>query len=308
MPAAAAGSGVNRSRSERWFASRNPKTTISIEATAIRANPEIAAPNQPGEACRSPMGVNGDVLEATGMELPRDPKPLDRHSSLHLAGQLIRALIFDFDGLIIDTEEPIYRSWAEVYEAHGVPLPFDQWVKTVGSSNKEFDPQHHLEQQLGHPLAQGELDQRIQRRVELVLAQPLLPGVADLAGAARDRGLKVGVASSSSRDWVRGHLDRLGILDRFDCLRTRDDVEQVKPEPDLYLAVLDCLGVSADEAVAIEDAPNGIRSAKRAGLRTVAVANPITAGLDLSEADVKLGSLAELTLPQLLSRLEHPLP
>jgi len=240
--------------------------------------------------------------------LPRDPKALDRHSSLHLAGQLIRALIFDFDGLIIETEEPIYRSWAEVYEAHGVPLPFDQWVKTVGSSNKEFHPQHHLEQQLGHTLAQEELDRRIQRRVELVLAQPLLPGVADLARAARDGGMKVGVASSSSRDWVRGHLERLGILDRFDCLRTRDDVEQVKPEPGLYLAVLDCLGVNADEAVAIEDSPNGIRSAKRAGLRTVVVPNPITAGLDLSEADVKLGSLAEVTLPQLLSRLEHPLP
>ena len=199
--------------------------------------------------------------------LPRDPKALDRHSSLHLAGQLIRALIFDFDGLIIETEEPIYRSWAEVYEAHGVPLPFDQWVKTVGSSNKEFHPQHHLEQQLGHPLAKEELDRRIQRRVELVLAQPLLAGVADLVASAATMGLKLGVASSSSREWVSGHLERLGLLAPFDCVRCRDDVEHVKPEPDLYLAVLDCLGVAAVEAVAIEDSPNGIMAAKRAALR-----------------------------------------
>src|SRR6266481_6722064 len=94
--------------------------------------------------------------------LPRDPKPLDQYSWVHLASQLICALIFDFDGLILDTEEPIYRSWAEVYEAHGVPLPFDLWVKTVGSSNQEFHPQHHLEEQLGHPLPREELDRRIE--------------------------------------------------------------------------------------------------------------------------------------------------
>lgn len=240
------------------------------------------------------------------MVLPRDPKPLDPYSSLHLAGQLIRALIFDFDGLILDTEEPIYRSWAEVYEAHDVPLPFEQWIKTVGSNNQEFHPQRHLEEVLGRPLTQEEVDRRIARRVELVLAMPLLPGVADLARAAQAQGMKVGVASSSSRDWVRGHLERLGIIDPFDCVCSRDDVERVKPEPDLYLAALACLGLNADEAVALEDSPNGIRSAKRAGLRCVAIPNPITAGLDLSEADLKLGSLAEVTLQELLNRLQHP--
>ncbi len=216
---------------------------------------------------------------------------------------MIRALIFDFDGLILDTEGPIYRSWVEVYEEHGVTLPFELWVKTVGSSNQAFHPQHHLEERIGRPLPQAVLDRRIERRFELVLAQNLPPGVADHVMAARALGLKVGIASSSSMNWVTGHLERLGILDCFDCIKSRDDVDQVKPEPDLYLAVLECLGVAAAEAMAIEDSPNGITAAKRAGLRCVAVPNPITAGLDLSHADLRLESLAEVTLPKLLNRL-----
>jgi HAD superfamily hydrolase (TIGR01509 family) len=216
---------------------------------------------------------------------------------------VIRALIFDFDGLILDTEGPIYRSWIEVYQAHGEALPFELWVKTVGSSNQAFHPQHHLEERLGHPLAQEVIDRRVERRVELVLAQPLLPGVKALVDQARAAGMKVGVASSSSRDWVTGHLERLGLLYRFDCIGCRDDVEHVKPEPDLYLAVLDCLGLPAADAVAIEDSPNGIAAAKRAGLLCVAVPNPITASLDLGDADLLLGSLAEVTLPDLLDRL-----
>ncbi len=218
---------------------------------------------------------------------------------------MIRALIFDFDGLILDTEAPIYRSWQEVYDAHGVALPFELWAKTVGSSNQAFHPQRHLEERIGRPLPQDVIDRQIARRAELVLAQPLLPGVAELVGAARAHGMRLGVASSSSRDWVDGHLQRLGILDCFDCRRSRDDVENVKPEPDLYLAVLDCLGLPAAEAVAIEDSPNGIVAASRAGLRCIAVPNPITAGLDLSQADLVLGSLAELTLSELLERLSR---
>jgi HAD superfamily hydrolase (TIGR01509 family) len=217
---------------------------------------------------------------------------------------MFRALVFDFDGLILDTEEPVYRSWLEVYEAHGEVLPFERWVQIVGSTTAEFHPQHHLEERLGRPLAQDVLERRISRRAELVLAQQLLPGIVQHIDAAKSLGLKLGVASSSTRDWVSGHLDRLGILARFDCVRCRDDVNNAKPAPDLYLAVLECLNVSASEALAIEDSPNGVVAAKAAGMRCVAIPNSITASLDLSSADLILRSLSEVTLEELLERLE----
>jgi HAD superfamily hydrolase (TIGR01509 family) len=216
---------------------------------------------------------------------------------------VIRAIVFDFDGLILDTEEPIYRSWLEVYEAHGEELPFEKWVQIVGSTTAGFHPQHHLEERLGRPLPKEVLDRRLDRRTELVLANAVLPGVVDHLDAARERGLGLGVASSSTAEWVRGHLARLGILERFDCVRCRDDVAHAKPEPDLYFAVLECLGVAAGEAIAIEDSPNGVTAAKRAGMRCVAIPNSITERLDLSQADVVLTSLAEVTLTELLERL-----
>lgn len=217
---------------------------------------------------------------------------------------MIRAIVFDFDGLILDTEEPVYQSWVEVYAAHGQDLPFERWVEIVGSTTAGFHPQHHLEERLGRPLTKEVLDQRIGRRTEMILANDLLPGVLQQINAARAIGLRLGVASSSTRDWVTGHLGRLGILERFDCLRCRDDVARAKPEPDLYIAVLDCLGVPAAEAFAIEDSPNGVTAAKRAGLRCVAIPNKITATLDLSQADVTLASLADVSLDELLRRVE----
>jgi len=218
-------------------------------------------------------------------------------------GNLIRAIVFDFDGLILDTEEPVYRSWLEVYQAHGEDLPFDRWVQIVGSTTSGFHPQHHLEERLGRPLPQEVLDRRVGRRTEMILANAALPGVVEHLDSARELGLRLGCASSSTQDWVRGHLARLGILERFECIRCRDDVAHAKPEPDLYVAVLDCLGVAADEAIAIEDSPNGVTAAKRAGLRCVAIPNSITARLDLSQADLVLNSLADLSMAELLERL-----
>jgi HAD superfamily hydrolase (TIGR01509 family) len=186
---------------------------------------------------------------------------------------VISAIVFDFDGLILDTEEPVYRSWLEVYEAHGEQLPFERWVRIVGSTTAEFHPQHHLEERLGRPLTNEVIERRIGRRTELILAQQVLPGILQHIDAAKSLGLKLGVASSSTRDWVSGHLDRLGILAKFDCIRCRDDVTSAKPAPDLYIAVLDCLGVSASEALAIEDSPNGVIAAKSAGMRCVAIPN-----------------------------------
>jgi HAD superfamily hydrolase (TIGR01509 family) len=219
----------------------------------------------------------------------------------------IRAIVFDFDGLILDTEEPVYRSWVEVYEAHGETLPFERWVQIVGSTTTEFHPQRHLEERLGRPISQEVLDGRIGRRTQLILAQQLLPGILQYIDDATVLALKLGVASSSTRDWVRGHLERLGILGRFDCVRCRDDVNNAKPAPDLYLAVLDCLGVSSSQAFAIEDSPNGVIAAKQAGMRCVAIPNSITATLDLSQADVVLRSLADVPLRDLLQRLDASL-
>jgi HAD superfamily hydrolase (TIGR01509 family) len=216
---------------------------------------------------------------------------------------VIRAIVFDFDGLILDTEEPIYQSWLEVYRAHGEELPFERWIQIVGSTTAGFHPQHHLEERLGRPLPQEVLERRIGRRTEMILANPVLPGVLETIAAARQMGLKLGVASSSTADWVRGHLARLGMLDQFDCVRCRDDVAHAKPEPDLYVAVLECLGVAASDAIAIEDSPNGVAAAKRAGMLCVAIPNSITARLDLSQADLLLNSLAEVSVGDLLERL-----
>jgi HAD superfamily hydrolase (TIGR01509 family) len=221
---------------------------------------------------------------------------------------VIRAIVFDFDGLILDTEEPVYRSWLEVYEAHGETLPFERWVQIVGSTTTEFHPQRHLEERLGRPLSQEVVDGRIGRRTEMILAQQVLPGILHYIDDATALGLKLGVASSSTRDWVSGHLERLGILGRFDCVRCRDDVNSAKPAPDLYLAVLDCLGVSPSEAFAIEDSPNGVSAAKQAGMLCVAIPNSITARLDLSKADLVLRSLSDLSLHDLLQRLDDGQP
>ena len=215
----------------------------------------------------------------------------------------VRAFVFDFDGLILDTEEPVYTSWLEVYQAHGEDLPFDRWIQILGSSTASFDPKAFLEEQLGRPLDQDVLDRRIARRTELVLAQPVMAGVGRLVEDARAAGLHLGVASSSTRQWVRGHLERLGLLDRFECIRCRDDVAAVKPAPDLYLAVLECLGVPPGESLALEDSPNGIAAARAAGMWCVAVPNVITGGLDVSHANLVLPSLDGLSAAGLARKL-----
>jgi HAD superfamily hydrolase (TIGR01509 family) len=222
---------------------------------------------------------------------------------MRVRSQFVKAVVFDFDGLILDTEEPVYRSWLEVYQAHGEELPYDRWIQIIGSSTAAFDPKRHLEERLGHALTQDVLDRRIERRTAMVLAQPVLPGVAALAEAARAAGLQLGVASSSTSQWVKGHLARLGLLDRFDCVRCRDDVANVKPAPDLYLAVAACLGVKPEESVAIEDSPNGIASAKAAGMWCVAVPNGITGSLDLSHADAVLTTLEGVTPSDLARKI-----
>jgi HAD superfamily hydrolase (TIGR01509 family) len=128
----------------------------------------------------------------------------------------------------------------------------------------------------------------------------VLPGIEEWLTEARRLGLKLGIASSSTRQWVMGHLDRLG-LGGWDCIRCREDTVRAKPDPDLYLAVLDCLGIGPGQAIAVEDSLNGLAAAKAAGLFCVAVPCSMTAHMDLSAADLRLGSLAQRSLAEVLA-------
>jgi HAD superfamily hydrolase (TIGR01509 family) len=216
----------------------------------------------------------------------------------------IRALIFDFDGLILETEGPSYQSWKSVYRSFGLSLPFSTWSTIIGTSKGPFDPLRELQERV-----KGEVDweaveaKRMASEQALNGAQPILPGVEDYLRDARRLGLKIGLASSSSRNWVMGHLIRLNMDKFFDCVRASDDVQFVKPHPELYLSVLQGLQVEPQEAIALEDSPNGIQSAQHAGIFCVAVPNPLTKRLRLSQADLVLSSLVELPLQLLLDRV-----
>jgi HAD superfamily hydrolase (TIGR01509 family) len=213
----------------------------------------------------------------------------------------IKALIFDFDGLIIDTESAVFKSYQEIYQKYGYELSLELWAQGIGTTDSDYDPYADLEALLGHPLERAVLQsQQRQREAELIAAMQPLPGVQDYLQEGTRLGLKIGMASSSSCDWIGGHLAQLGLLDYFDCLIGRDDVPRSKPDPALYREVLDCLGVEPNEAVVFEDSPNGVRAAKAAGIFTVAVPNPITCRLPLDGADLRLESLSELPLEALL--------
>lgn len=217
---------------------------------------------------------------------------------------MIRALIFDFDGLILETEGPVFQSWQELYQSYGCHLPFAKWVTTIGTTDGG-DPLDDLEKQVGRFPDRVVIDQkRLQRELDLIAARPIMPGVQEYLEDARRLGLKLGLASSSSREWVTGHLIRLGLIDSFDCIKTRDDVRQTKPDPELYLAVLAALDIKPDQAVVFEDSPNGILAAKRAGIYCVVVPNELTRLLPIDQANKRLDSLADVPLENLLQEIE----
>jgi beta-phosphoglucomutase-like phosphatase (HAD superfamily) len=154
----------------------------------------------------------------------------------------IKALIFDFDGLILDTETPDYEVWQSIYREHGFELPREEWGKIIGTSLAYFDAAEHLAL-----LTQGRLDSvslRDRHRSEshaITFTQAPLPGVMDYLHDAKQLGLKLAIASSSSHAWVDTHAKRLGIFDYFDKVITSDEVgvARTKPYPDLFLLALE---------------------------------------------------------------------
>ena len=223
------------------------------------------------------------------------PRLLDQDAIL-----LIDTIIFDFDGVIIDTETPDYATWQEVFHQHGANLDMAIWGKLIGGRFR-FDVHGHLEKLIGYEVDRDSLlNERRERYLEMIAGNPVLPGVEDYINEARRLGLKLGVASSSNSNWVTGHLRQRNLIHHFESIKTADDVALAKPDPDVYLASVEHLGSKPENTLAIEDSANGVTAAKRAGLFCVVVPNKMTVNLDTSHADMRLDSLADMQLSTLL--------
>jgi HAD superfamily hydrolase (TIGR01509 family) len=220
---------------------------------------------------------------------------------------MLKALIFDFDGLILDTETPEVLVWQSIYREHGFELPVEEWAKTIGGWGiSDFDAAEHLSS-----ISQGrlELDSLKTRHREefdeMIHASPVLPGVIAMIEQAKENGVRVAVGSSSTHSWVDTHLKRLGIFGYFDHVVCQDDVQsgRSKPHPDIFLKALSRLNVRPEEAVVFEDSVNGVTAARRAGIFVVGVPNPLTAQMGV-RGDITVSSLDQLSLRDLNEHLK----
>jgi len=216
----------------------------------------------------------------------------------------IQAVVFDFDGLVLDTEVPVYASWCAAFEAHGaVPPTIEEWSATIGTADA-VDMHAWLLDRAELPVDKDAMDEsRRVHRDSLLALEDARPGVVEWLAEADAAGLGLAIASSSPADWVEEHLGRIGLRDRFAFVVTADGALRAKPEPDTYLEACVRLGVEPGAALAVEDSPNGIAAAKAAGLRCVTVPNAMTETLDVSAADLRLASLADATIAEVVARL-----
>lgn len=209
----------------------------------------------------------------------------------------IKGFIFDFDGLILDTEKPVFLAWKEIFDRFDQPFALEDWKKAIGTGPSAFDPAHHLCALVQESLDPSRLhEEQLSIATNIIRTYPILPGVLEFICEVKAASRKLAIASSSPRSWVIGHLSRLDLIPYFDVILTADDVLRVKPDPDLFLLALSRLKLSASEAIVFEDSPNGILAANAAGITCIAVPNEITRTMDISHADVIVDSFKEITL------------
>jgi HAD superfamily hydrolase (TIGR01509 family) len=215
----------------------------------------------------------------------------------------IEALIFDFDGLLIDSEMPLFEIWQGIYRDYGCELHLDDWQHALGTF-QGFDPYADIATRTGAGPEREVLQPKIRaQHVARCTALPLLPGIASLLDAAHAAGLKTAVASSSAIDWVGPFLDQHGLRVRLDAVCTRDDVKQVKPAPDLFLLAAERMRVEPARCIVFEDSPNGVRAAHAAGMWAVAVPNALTRALPMPDPDLVLDSLGTTHLDDIIAAL-----
>lgn len=210
--------------------------------------------------------------------------------------RVIHAVIFDLDGLILDSETPEVLAWQDTYARHGLEFPVDQWLQNVGRTDSPWDAYAAL-RALDPPVDLARERAYWRERHESHAREFLrpLPGVVPLLGAVRKRGLRTAVASSSPRASIVRVLQALNLADQFDAAAGGDEVPRAKPAPDVYLLAAQRLGASPEACVALEDSRNGLLAAKAAGMACIVVPSALTRSLDFAEADLVVGSLQEVT-------------
>lgn len=217
----------------------------------------------------------------------------------------IRAIVFDFDGLIIDTETPWYQAYKEVFATYDVDLPLEVWGKVIGTTFDVFDPIEYLQKQAGQNVDRKEIVAATRIIFdEIMSTQQLRLGVLRYLQTAQKLGLKIGLATSSNRRWIDTYFERYDLGHYFETIMTADDVDEVKPNPALYLQAMDALGVQGHETIVFEDSLNGLRAAKAAGAYCVVVPNRVTSFMTFEKHDLRISSMGDVTLENILTRIE----
>ncbi|MGW6195373.1 HAD-IA family hydrolase [Kribbella sp. NPDC055110] len=212
----------------------------------------------------------------------------------------VEAIVFDFDGLLMDTETTMVESWRAEWAHHGLELELDGFWPGHGGDISE-DRYAILAEAVGTDFDRtASHARRVAHRERMHAELDFRPGVRAWIAAARELGLRVAIASSSPRKWVVGHLERVGAVDLFDHIVTGDEVAAHKPDPAIYELALQRLGVSGSSAIAVEDTAHGVAAAQAADMYAVAVPNPFVTADAVAEADLVLGSADELLLTDLL--------
>jgi len=217
----------------------------------------------------------------------------------------IRGLIFDFDGLILDTETPDVIAWIKIFKKYGQEFNFNAYSSAIGSVYEFSGPAKQLVNLVPYLDQEVVLQEWLQLEKEMIEKQPVMPGIMDYLNSARQLNMQTAIASSSEKKWVFGHLKRLEINSFFNFVHTVEDTNIPKPDPALYNLALKSLRLKPEEVIAFEDSTNGISAAKAAGIKCVAVPNQITRMLKLDHADLILDSLANIPLSQLLIRFNQ---
>ena len=214
---------------------------------------------------------------------------------------MLKGLIFDFDGLIVDTETVIYETWANLYQLNGQTLDLADYKQCVGSDFAQFDPSKELEKRCGKKFDWNELNLQRELKIrENLSSQRERPGIISFIEEAKKNGLKMAIASSSSKAWVVGWVERLEIKHYFSAFLNRDDVKRIKPAPDLFLASCEALEIDTSEALVLEDSENGLKAANAAGIYCAIITNKITEGGNFSESVLQTDTFSDIRLKKLL--------